>query len=100
MSQNNLQERRKASRSSRPLAPLLLALGGLLILLAIFAAGGGLNRSQSASGGPRLQVDQERVDFGEVKMGDPVSATFKLTNRGDRALRFTKEPYISVVEGC
>ncbi len=53
-----------------------------------------------ATGAPALQVDKEKVDFGDVKLGQTVEATFEVTNIGDQPLRFTEKPYIEVVEGC
>ncbi len=52
------------------------------------------------TGAPALQVDQEKIDFGDVKLGQTVEATFEVTNIGDQPLRFTEKPYIEVVEGC
>jgi hypothetical protein len=51
-------------------------------------------------GAPHLKVDRESVDLGEVKLNQKVTATFELSNAGDRPLEFTEEPYIEVVEGC
>jgi hypothetical protein len=45
-------------------------------------------------------VDQEKVDLGIVKLGQTVDVKFKLTNVGDQTLRFSKAPYIEVLEGC
>jgi hypothetical protein len=94
---------RKSSNQSRgnPRGMFLLVLLGVAVIAAalVFASQAG---SQENAGvvGPRLSVDQEVIDFGQVKMGQPVSAAFKLTNTGDADLRLTKEPYIEVVEGC
>ncbi len=52
------------------------------------------------TGGPGLQVDKEKVDFGNVALGSTVEAKFEVTNVGDRPLQFTKKPYIEVIEGC
>ncbi len=54
----------------------------------------------SVTGGPVLQVDQEKIDFGDVKLGQTVEAKFEVSNVGDQPLRFTKKPYIEVIEGC
>jgi hypothetical protein len=47
-----------------------------------------------------LKVDKEQIDMGDLKLGRMVEASFLLTNVGDQPLRFTKPPYIEVVEGC
>ena len=52
------------------------------------------------TGGPALQVDKQGLDFGNVALGQTVEAKFEVTNAGDQPLRFTKKPYIEVIEGC
>ncbi len=52
------------------------------------------------TGAPALQVDKEKVDFGDVKLGQTGEATFEVTNVGDQPLRFNEKPYVEVVEGC
>jgi len=52
------------------------------------------------TGRPGLQVDKELVDLGDVKLGDWVTVSFKVTNVGDQPLKFTSAPYIEVKEGC
>lgn len=91
---------------------LLLALGGLLILVIAALSSATTNAESSRAnkatldtavsvhGKPQLQVDHERIDLGNVKLGQFVKAIFKLSNVGDRPLRFTASPYITVVEGC
>jgi hypothetical protein len=73
---------------------LLLALGGLLLLAALFLF---TNREQ---GTPIASVDQESIDFGEVKLDTPLTFSFVVTNTGDGPLRFKEKPYIEVREGC
>ncbi len=52
------------------------------------------------SGSPSLKVDKQKVDLGNVKLGQTVDVKFTLMNVGDKTLRFNKAPYIDVVEGC
>jgi hypothetical protein len=47
-----------------------------------------------------LKVDKEKVDLGDVKLGQTVMVSFQLTNLGDKTLKFTKAPYVEVLEGC
>ena len=54
----------------------------------------------TVSGAPSLQVDQEFVDLGDVKLNQPVQVSFTLSNTGDQPLEFSKAPYVEVVEGC
>jgi len=52
------------------------------------------------TGAAALKPDQEKINLGEVHLGNTVSASFQLTNVGDQPLHFAKAPYIQVVEGC
>lgn len=52
------------------------------------------------NGAPSLKADQEWIDFGDVRAGEWVSASFMLTNVGNEPLRFSEEPYIEVRQGC
>lgn len=100
-------------------APWPLYLLGALVVLAltavvVFSPGptGGNNRSgpdtapvfgrsmPEAGDNPRLQVDRESIDLGDVKLGTMVEAAFVLTNAGSQPLHLSESPYIEVVEGC
>ena len=83
--------------------PLILIIGGAVLLIAavFFALA---QQSQptidTAGGTPKIKADKERVDLGDQKLGNTVSVSFKITNEGNGTLRFTKEPYVEVKEGC
>lgn len=81
----------------KAISPLILMIGGgvLLVAAALFVA-----FSNSGSGSPSLAVDQEVIDYGDVKFNDEKSFAIKVTNTGNGTLRFTEEPYIEVREGC
>lgn len=89
------KNRRKPQRKS--ISPLVLMIGGglLLIAAALFVAFGNRN-----GGTPALAVDQQVIDYGDVKFNTEKSFAIKVTNTGDGTLRFTEEPYIEVREGC
>lgn len=90
MSKNKKQRRREF-----PL-PLVVFGGILLIVAAILYA-----RQGSGGGGtPSIAVDQQRIDYGDVKFNDPRKFAIKVSNIGDGVLRFQEEPYIQVMEGC
>jgi hypothetical protein len=76
----------------------LVAIGGvLLIIVAFFLA----NQGGSDDGGiPSIAVDQQKIDYGDVKFGVEKTFAIKVTNTGDGTLRFKEEPYIEVLEGC
>jgi len=76
---------------------VLLALGGILIIAAIFLF---TDKSGADGGTPNISVDQERIDFGYIKLGEFRSFKIKVTNTGDGILRFSEKPYIQVLEGC
>jgi hypothetical protein len=81
---------------------LLLAGGLLLIVGAVFAfrKPSGPTAGIEVTGSPSLKVDKEKVDLGNVKLGQTVEVKFTLTNVGDKTLRFSKTPYVEVLEGC
>ena len=76
---------------------IFLALGGVFVALAVF-----LFARQGGDGGgtPSIAVDQQKIDYGDVKFGVNKTFAIKITNTGDGTLRFKEEPYIEVLEGC
>lgn len=98
---NKKQLRHRRKKQSWPM--ILFFAGGLLLVIgAVFA----LKRNAEpkaaveVAGAPSLKVDRDKVDLGVVKLGQTVEVKFKLMNVGDQTLRFTKTPYVEVVEGC
>ncbi len=92
----NKKHRRQKQKKSFPW--VLLAFGSVLIVAAIFLfanQGGG-----DGSGTPSIAVDQQKIDYGDVKFGVNKTFAIKVTNTGDGTLRFKEDPYIEVVEGC
>jgi hypothetical protein len=85
---------------------LLLAAGGLIMIVAgaILIKGGDQSEKAAVplevSGAPSLKVDQDMMDFGDVKVGEVVRATFTLANVGDQPLQFTQAPYVELAAGC
>ncbi len=80
---------------------IVLALGGVLLIFLAFFSLRGKSSSKAAidvTGAPRLKVDQEEIDLGDMKFNQVADVSFQLTNVGDQTLRFTKAPYIEVVE--
>jgi hypothetical protein len=105
-STNPKRSGRGQGKSQKSNLPLILVGGGavLLLLAALFVYNGSRPSKsgvqQQVSGAPALNVDKERIDFGDVKMDTPVTATFKISNTGDQPLRFSQAPKVEVVEGC
>lgn len=102
MGQHNKKKVIRQGRRKSWLMMLIVGGGVLLVIGALFAftRPSQQNASNGDTGAPRLVVDQELVDFGDVKVDQVVEATFRITNEGDGTLRFTKDPYIEVLEGC
>lgn len=92
MSKSN-KKYRKQKRQKFPW--LLLTLGGVLV-----AAAALLFARQGGSGTPSIAVDQQKIDYGDVKFNVEKTFSIKVTNTGDGTLRFKEEPYIQVLEGC
>lgn len=84
--------------------PVLLLFGGALLLVigAVFAFRKPPQPKAAieVSGTPGLKVDKQKVDLGNVKLGQTVEVSFQLLNVGDQTLRFSKAPYVEVLEGC
>lgn len=91
---------RAKPKSSRK--PLILIIGGavVLIIALIFALQQTQGTTDNSSGTPKLRADKELVDLGDQTLGNPVKVTFQLSNTGDGTVRFSKEPYVEVKEGC
>jgi hypothetical protein len=52
------------------------------------------------TGGPRLWIDSDFIDFGTVRFEKFVTARFRLRNVGDQPLRLASNPQVEVLEGC
>jgi hypothetical protein len=73
----------------------LVALGGILLIAAGF-----LFTNQGGGGTPSIVVDQQLIDYGDVKFDVEKTFAIKVTNTGMGTLRFKEQPYIEVLEGC
>jgi hypothetical protein len=94
----NKGNKREQQKMSTPLIALLI--GGILLVVAaaVFAISGAFGGD--SGGTPRLVVDQEKIDYGDVHFGVNKTFSIKVTNAGDGLLRFKEKPYIQVLEGC
>ncbi|HJW91824.1 MAG TPA: hypothetical protein VJ436_14400 [Anaerolineales bacterium] len=103
MMQKKYKKTRKP-KQNKALLPILLGLGGVLLIAAAFLVTRRGEPKEKApievSGNPSLKVDRDKVDFGDVKLGVPINVSFELTNVGDKTLRLSEKPYIEVLEGC
>lgn len=91
------KKQKKQKQNNKLFLPLII-LGGFLLIVAAFYfsnQGGG-----DGGGTPSIAVDQQKIDYGDVKFGVNKTFAIKITNTGDGTLRFKEEPYIEVLEGC
>jgi hypothetical protein len=91
-------------KPKRSLLPLWLALAGLgLIILGGWAISNSNNQPKAnieVKGAPRMKVEKDSIDHGDVKLGNQIRDDVTVTNIGDRPLRFAQAPYLEVKEGC
>ncbi|HEY6041759.1 MAG TPA: hypothetical protein VIX58_06475 [Anaerolineae bacterium] len=96
-------QKRKAVQKPRAKFPLVWLFGGAALLIVI-GIGVWFWSATAESGpgklGPRLSVNTEKLDFGDVKLDKTVRAEFVLTNAGDRTLTLDTSTPVRVVEGC
>jgi cell division septal protein FtsQ len=99
-----IQERRQKKRQRNILIAVLV--GGLLLITSGVFLGKNAweNRGNPSlievSGQPSLKVDQQLIDYGDVKLDTNLTFALELTNIGDQPLRISEPPYVEVVEGC
>jgi hypothetical protein len=88
--------RKQNQRKKFPWA--LTVIGGVLLIIAAFF----FARQGSGDGGgtPSITVDQQKINYGDVKFGVNKTFAIKVTNTGDGTLRFKEDPYVEVLEGC
>jgi hypothetical protein len=93
-----MSPKHKRNKQKQPFPWPLVAFGGVLIIAAIFIFA---NQSGGDGGGtPSITVDQQSIDYGDVKFGVNKTFAIKVTNTGDGTLRFKEKPYIEILEGC
>jgi len=87
--------KRQKQRKSFPW--MLVTIGGILLMIVAFFFA---NQNGDGGGTPSIAVDQQKIDYGDVKFGVNKTFAIKVTNTGDGTLRFKEDPYIEVLEGC
>jgi len=98
------KEKSLRHRRKKQLWPIILLLaGGVLLVVGAVSVLNKPSQPKAAvevSGSPSLKVDKQKVDLGNVKLGKTVEVKFQIMNVGDQTLRFSKAPYVEVLEGC
>ncbi len=98
---NSVQNRRAGGPNFLAIITVASAVGFLALVgvLVLQSTGGG--GSPSGSSGPRLAVDQDRIDFGRVVYDKSVRAVFTVKNIGDQPLQIAdRQIAVKLVEGC
>lgn len=76
-------------KQSMPIWLPLIIVAGLALIVVAVMSGNHAPAAQPAvevKGAPALQVDKEKVDFGNVTLGQTVEVKFEVTNVGDQPL--------------
>lgn len=92
-----MSKRRKQKQKKLPVPLIGVVIGGILLIAAAIYLFSGSN---DGGGTPALAVDQQVIDYGDVKLNTPKTFAITVTNTGDGALRFKEQPYIEILEGC
>lgn len=98
MSNKQKRQKYRKQKQKQRLPWIVLAVGGVMLVLAafLFARQGG----DDGGGTPSIAVDQQQIDYGDVKFGVNKTFAIKVTNTGDGTLRFKEKPFVQVLEGC
>lgn len=54
----------------------------------------------AALDGPRISVDQDRIDYGNVKLNTTVETAVRVRNIGNQVLALNQNPVVELIEGC
>jgi hypothetical protein len=108
MSHKMSRTRIKRKNEPTPKSPwpfVVMAVGAVLIVVVGFLAWNGSNSKKPSAapqvtGGPKLSVDRDSIDFGKLPLDIPVKAEFKLKNVGDQPLAIKGAPRVELVKGC
>ena len=92
-----------AAKSPWPI--IAMVAGAVLIIVVGFLAWNGSRANKPGAtpqftGGPKLSVDRDSINFGKLPLDQPVRAEFKLKNMGDQPLAIKGEPRVELVKGC
>lgn len=108
------KKRRRGKKRSRSSMAWILGgiAGGVVMIIAALVLVSRQNDSPAqkgfdpdfkpeVTGAPRVEVVQnEVIDYGEVKLGTTVTTEYTVRNVGDQQLVVLGEPRVELVEGC
>ena len=55
---------------------------------------------EAAVDGPRIRVDQDRFDYGDVKLNTTIETAVRVRNTGNQMLALDQNPVVELIEGC
>lgn len=105
MSRTRIKRKNEPTPKS-PWPFVVMGLGAVLIAVGFLVWRGSASGARLASatpqvtGGPKLSVDRDSIDFGKLPLDIPVKAEFKLKNVGDQPLAIKGAPRVELVKGC
>ncbi len=82
------------------LGAVLIVVVGFLVWRGSTAGASSVSATPQVTGGPKLSVDRDSIDFGKLPLDIPVKAEFKLKNVGDQPLAIKGTPRVELVKGC
>ncbi|MDP2966098.1 MAG: hypothetical protein Q8N39_08710 [Pelolinea sp.] len=102
MKKNNKQSNAHKPRKSFPVwGIIILAVMFFAAALPLLRSTRSSNVATEVTGAPKIKVDQEYLDYGDVKNGGtPIRTVIQVSNVGDQTLNFTEAPYIELLDGC
>ncbi|TDA65955.1 MAG: hypothetical protein D9V45_03150 [Chloroflexi bacterium] len=102
MARNKTKFKPKKVKKSFPIWLIVTGIGLVLVAIWALVSSGGPDKAEiEVTGAPKLKVEQDYYDYGDLKLGGAsVRTVVKVTNVGDQPLRFKEAPYIEVLEGC
>jgi len=89
---------RQRKKKSFPWGKVLVVV--IVAIAAAFYLGNRRGLRPHGSGPPKVAVDQQKIDYGDVRFGTNKSFDLEVTNIGGAVLRFSREPYLEVLAGC
>jgi hypothetical protein len=92
-----MSKKNKKQKQRKGFPWAFVVFGGILLIVAAFFFA---NQGKDGGGTPSIVVDQQKIDYGDVKFNEEKTFAIKVTNTGDGTLRFKEEPYIEILEGC
>jgi hypothetical protein len=108
MSRRNRHFLKSGKLETPTFIPVLAALGivGVVVIVVLIianilsATNAVLKFEAQVKGAPRLAVERDIIDHGNLPLGSSIETTFVVRNIGDKELDILGNPIVEVVEGC